>query len=237
MSRKSMPVHMAVIAVWAAVLAAASLLPSFPILGTGGSFSIASALVSLSGVFFGPLAGGLCAAIGSIIGGLLAPNTFWAGPPTFLVPTAGAIAAGFAMRRQWLVPLVAIIVLGLAWYLFPLGRQAWFMPTVYLLGVVAIGLLATVFKGWLSSTNPTRLFVAVFLTTLTGIVVSQTVGNLLALNLFKLPRALWATLVFIAPVERLTFALGAAVVGTPLLIGLPKVGVPVGPALYEPEEG
>lgn len=235
MPKRSMPVHMAVIAVWAAVLAAASLLPTFPLLGTGGSFSIASALVSLSGVFFGPLAGGLCAAIGSIIGGLLAPNTFWAGPVTFIVPTVGAIAAGFAMRRQFLLPLAAIIVLGLAWYLFPLGRQAWFMPLVYLLGVASIGFLATICRGWLSSANTSRLFIAVFLTALTGIVASQTVGNLLALNLFKLPRALWAALVFIAPVERLTFALGAAVVGTPLLIGLPKVGVLVGPALYEEE--
>jgi len=37
----------------------------------------------------------------------------------------------------------------------------------------------------------------------------------------------------IAPVERLLFALGAAIIGVPLMIGLTKIGIIVGPKMYK----
>ena len=40
---------------------------------------------------------------------------------------------------------------------------------------------------------------------------------------------MWKGLVFVSPVERALFSFGAAVIGIPLLIGLPKIGVRVGP--------
>jgi hypothetical protein len=55
------------------------------------------------------------------------------------------------------------------------------------------------------------------------------IGNYFSLLLYKLPETLWTTLVFISPVERAVFSLGAMLVGVPLLMGLPKIGVFVGP--------
>jgi hypothetical protein len=40
----------------------------------------------------------------------------------------------------------------------------------------------------------------------------------------------------IAPVERFLFSLGAMIIGTPLLIGLPKIGIQVGPMIYQKED-
>jgi len=54
--------------------------------------------------------------------------------------------------------------------------------------------------------------------------------------MFALPPALWFTVLAIAPIERFAFALASAVIGTPLLIGLPKISIPVGPQLEEEEE-
>jgi hypothetical protein len=69
-----------------------------------------------------------------------------------------------------------------------------------------------------------------------GIVVTQAMGNLWALIFFKLPPAIWYTVLAIAPIERILFALGAMVIGVPLLIGLIKIGIPVGPVIYQEEE-
>jgi hypothetical protein len=38
----------------------------------------------------------------------------------------------------------------------------------------------------------------------------------------------WLAALPLAPVERILFSLGAAIISTPLLIGLPKIGLPVG---------
>lgn len=62
-----------------------------------------------------------------------------------------------------------------------------------------------------------------------------TVGNFFSLLLYKLPKEIWATLVVLGPVERSIFSLGAVIVGVPLLIGLPKIGVFVGPEVAETE--
>ena len=46
--------NFAVLAVWAALISVASLLPSFPMIGTGGTFSLKAVLLPLAGVLFGP---------------------------------------------------------------------------------------------------------------------------------------------------------------------------------------
>ena len=56
-------IHPAVISVWAAVLAASHMLPAVPLIGVGGTMSVSTALAPLTGIFFGPWAGLLCAAI------------------------------------------------------------------------------------------------------------------------------------------------------------------------------
>jgi hypothetical protein len=66
-------------------------------------------------------------------------------------------------------------------------------------------------------------------------VVTQAMGNLWALLFFELPPAIWYTTLPIAPVERMLFSLGAMIIGTPLLIGLPKISIPVGPIMYQQE--
>ncbi len=229
-------VHPAVVAVWAAIMAIARLLPTIPLIGVGGTFTVANVLVPLAGVFFGPWAGLLCAAIGGAIGYLIFPLSAWAGPFTVLIPAVGGLVAGFVMRRNWLWPVIIIAALGAAWYAFPLGRAAWFMPPVYLLGVVAAVLGAIWGSRWLTDESRARMFAGIFMASLAGIVASQAMGNLFWLILFGPPPAQVAALTLQGPIERIIFAVAAAIVGVPLLTALPRVGVLVGPALYEGEE-
>jgi hypothetical protein len=230
--------HPAVIAVWAALMAAASLLPAFPVFGTGTTFNIANCLTPLAGIFFGPWVGAIAAGVGGFIGQLIAPHTVLFGPLQFTIAILGAMASGFAMQRKWWVSFAIILTFGLAWYLVPAGRAAWATPLLYFLGFASIAV------GWwigrkedpLLSPNRGRMTLGIFCCSLAGIVVTQAMGNLWALIFFKLPPAIWFTVLAIAPVERTLFALGAMIIGTPLLLGLVKIGIPVGPIIYQKDE-
>jgi uncharacterized membrane protein len=234
---KLISAHPAVIAVWAALMAAASLLPAFPVFGTGTTFNIANCLTPLAGIFFGPWTGAIAAGVGGFIGQLIAPHTVLFGPLQFTIAVLGAMASGFAMQRKWLVSFGLITLFGLAWYLLPAGRAAWPTPLLYLLGYIFI------LVGWwisrkedpLLSTNRARMSLGIFCCSVAGIVVTQAMGNLWALIFFKLPPAIWYTVLAIAPVERAMFSLGAMIIGVPLLIGLVKIGIPVGPIIYQKE--
>jgi hypothetical protein len=230
--------HPAVIAVWAALMAAASLLPAFPVVGTGATFNIANCLTPLAGIFFGPWAGAIAAGVGAFIGQLIAPHTVLFGPLQFTIAVLGAMASGFAMQRRWWFPTLLIALFGGVWYLLPSGRGAWATPLLYLLGFafIALGIFLSRKENPLLSKDRRKMSLGILCAAIAGIVVTQAMGNLWALIFFELPPAIWFTVLAIAPIERILFGLGAMIIGTPLLIGLPKIGIPVGPMIYEAEE-
>lgn len=240
MKKKSVLItaHPAVIAVWAALMAAASLLPAFPVIGTGVTFNVANCLTPLAGIFFGPWAGAIAAGVGGFIGQLIAPHTVLFGPLQFTIAVLGAMASGFAMQKRWWFPALVIALFGGGWYLLPSGRAAWPTPLLYLLGFAAIlvGIFLSRKENPLLSKDRAKMSVGILCASLAGIVVTQAMGNLWALIFFELPPAIWYTVLAIAPVERLLFGIGAMIIGVPLLIGLPKIGIPVGPMIYETEE-
>jgi uncharacterized membrane protein len=223
--------HPAVIAVWAAIIATGNLLPAIPIVGTSGTFNVGAALVPLAGVFFGPVAGALCAAIGAFIAQILAPHSAWLGLATFVVATTNAFVAGCLSRGRWYLS-AGVILLGYAlWFSTAIGRQAAVFPLVfYSLGLLAVLAGAVLWKAG-GSKGPAGFFLAcaVFTSAYAGFVGAAGVANFAGILLYKWPAAMWKGLVFVSPVERALFSFGAAVIGIPLLIGLPKIGVRVGP--------
>lgn len=240
MNKKSglLTAHPAVIAVWAALMAAASLLPAFPVVGTGATFNIANCLTPLAGIFFGPVAGAIAAGVGGFIGQLLAPHTVLFGPLQFTIAIMGALASGFAMQRKWWVSFGIITLFGGVWYLFPNGRGAWATPLLYLLGYagILVGWFISRKEDALLSKNRGKMALGILCASVAGIIVTQAMGNLWALIFFQLPPAIWFTVLAIAPIERILFSVGAMIIGTPLLIGLPKIGIQVGPMIYQEED-
>ena len=225
--------HPAVIAVYAAILAASALLPSIPLVGTGGSFSVSTALVPLAGVFFGSIAGALCAAIGGFIGQLIAPATAVIGVATFVSAVIAAFVAGLLCEGKKWGPLSALGV-GLAfvalWFTNPVGRDSWMFASVfYGSGLLAIVLGFFLCNRWLKKSNFALKAIAVFIACYAGMVFSAAFVNYICLYLYGLTNEVWSVLTFVAPLERAIFSAGSLVVGTPLLIGLPKIGVFIGP--------
>ncbi len=236
--KKFITTHPAIIAVWAALIAVASLLPAFPLIGgTGGTFSLGNALTPLSGILFGPFAGAIASAIGAFLGQLLAPNTVILGPLQFILPGLAALFAGFAMQKKWYLAFAMYVVNLVGFLLLPVGKEAYLFPlVVYAPPLIAILFGWFVAKDWISSPNRAKMLVAVFCCALAGTHVDNGVGNIWATIMFGLPKEVFFSIMAIAPIERILFALGSAIIGTPLLVGLPKISIPVGPALEEEEE-
>jgi len=248
--KKRITFHPAVISVWAAVIAAGHLLPTFPILGTGGSFSLSTVLYPLSGLFFGPLAGALCSAAGGFIGSLIAPHTAWMGLGTFIVGTTTAFTTGCAAWSKWPVVSVnsagnfiingAIIIYTagtILWFTQEIGRSIIRFPLIfYGLGFAAM-MIAVIFAPKMFAHKSKALkFPAVWLCSFAGLIGGASIGNFFSLLLYKQPREIWMILTFAAPVERAVFASAAMLVGVPLLLGLNKIGIFAGPPVNEEEE-
>jgi len=222
--------HPAVLAVWAALISVAHMLPSIPMLGTGGTFSVSAALIPLAGIFFGPFGGAICVAVGNFIGQIIAPHTAWLGLGTFIVGTINGFTTGCISRGKW--PWAAgIILLGtIFWYTTAIGRQAPLLPVVfYGLGLIMAILGGTIGYKYLFSDAFYKKFIGIWLASFAGFAASASIANFLSIALFKLPATVWNALAVLAPIERAVFALGAGIIGVPLLLGLPKIGIFVGP--------
>jgi len=231
-------IHPAVAAVWAAVIASVHILPTFPILGTGGSFSISSLLIPLSGIFFGPIAGALCSAVGCFLGSLIAPYTAWVGLGTFIIGTTTAFTSGciaWGKRPHFAVSGIFVYIIGsVLWFTQEIGRSIIIYPLIYY-GLGFISLIAGIILAprFFSGSKRYLKFPAIWLCAFGGLIGGATVGNFFSLVLYKLPKEFWATLIIISPVERVVFATGAMLVGAPLLSGLNKIGIIAGPQSEE----
>ena len=242
-------IHPAVIAVWAAVVAAAHLIPTIPMLFTGGTFSLATVLAPLSGIFFGPIAGAICSAAGGFIGSLIAPHTaLLIGPFTFIIGTVSAFTAGcIAWGGRHLISLnmkggitvnggIIVYLTGtVLWFTQETGRGLILFPVIYYgVGFAALIIGSIFAAGILAGNNIKLKLPALWICAFGGMIGGATVASFFSLVLLEIPKEVWAYLTIAAPVERAVFSLGTVLVGAPLLAGLPKIGVFVGPAA-EPE--
>jgi len=244
-------IHPSVVAVWAAVVAAAHIIPAVPIIGTGSNFSLANALSPLSGILFGPIAGALCSAAGGFIGSLVAPHTAWLGMGTFVIGTTTAFTAGCAAWGNWppvtlnsrgsLVfsgGIIVYLIGTLLWFSQEMGRSLAIFPIVYYGVGFAAFLVASVFAGKiLTGTNTLLKLPILWLCAFGGMIGGASIANFFYLLLYRMPKETWLYLTVASPVERAAFSLGTVLVGAPLLIGLPKIGIFVGPQLEDDEAG
>jgi len=240
---KQIKTHPAVISVWAAVIAAGYLLPAFPILGTGGNFSLSSVLNPLSGILFGPLGGALASAVGGFIGSLIAPYSAWMGIGTFIIGMTTAFTTGCIAWGKW--PPVSVssggnfifnggiivyIIGTILWFTQEIGRSVIMFPVIfYGLGFLAMTAGIIFVPKMLASRHRFLKFPAIWLCAFGGLIGGAAIGNFFSLILFRQPKEIWMILTVSAPIERAVFAAAAMLVGVPLLAGLDKLGISAGP--------
>ncbi len=225
----------AVMAVWAALLAVTKLLPSIPIIGTGATFSVSSILTPLAGILFGPVPGIIIAAVGGFIGQMVAPHTAWMGIFSFLIAVFNAGCAGCVVHKKWYVAVGIILLGGILWAFHPIGKEAMILPAVYYSSGIAAALVCGFLgRKWLLGSNQVLKFIALVLAAYTGFVAASAFANYVGgLLMMQWPAAMWQGLAFVSPLERVFFSIGCAIIGVPLLYGLPKIDLYVGPMAEE----
>jgi len=228
--------HPAVLCVWAAIQAAAGMMPAIALVGVGGTMSLASVLIPLTGVFFGPVAGSLTAAIGRIISMMLNPSGAIFGPFTFLIAVCTAGVAGLLSRGKWIpawgLNLLSIII----FYCFPTGRVAWIKGVTFGVSGILTCLIGGIFaKKFITHKNFILKWISVFCCATGGLLTSCMYTDIVNLILFHTPAISMKVMAFISPGERFTFGAAAAIVGVPLLMALPKIGIYIGPQAQEDE--
>jgi hypothetical protein len=242
-------IHPAVIAVWAALVATAHLLPTVPLIGVGGgNFSLAAALYPLSGILFGPVAGAFCTAAGGFLGSIVAPHTQnMLGLGSFIIWTTTAFTAGCIAWGSW--PPVTINTKGnfiinggiivylvgtLLWFSQGIGRSFIWTPVIYYGAGFTALILGCIFAGKVFSGENKLLKIPVlWLCAFGGMCGGATIGNFFALVLYQTPREAWLGLLPVSLSERSVFSIGTVLIGAPLLIGLRKIGISAGPQQEE----
>lgn len=128
-SKRPNSINIALIAIWTALLLVTSLIPAYPILGTGAVITFSSVLhSSLTAPLLGPLFG----TIAALIFGWLIPYVNPAssiGILTFLAPTMAALVAGLVLFNRWKEATVILIAEVVIFFAHPF---AWYqlMPIV-----------------------------------------------------------------------------------------------------------
>ena len=222
--------HPAVICVWAAVQATANMLPAVVLLGVGGTMTVANCIIPLGGVFFGPYAGALCASIGQIVGLMIQPSGAWLGAFTWVLGTCTAFTAGMISRGKWPVAY-ALNALGIAiFYCFPVGREAWIKGVTFGIGGVITCLIGGIFaKKFITHRNVILKGISIWCCCAGGLLTTCMFADEANIILSHPPAITMKMMAFISPTERFVFALGSVIIGLPLLYGLPKIGIFVGP--------
>ncbi len=102
-------IYLALIAIWVALLLASSLVPAYPVFGTGAVITFSSILhSSLTAPLLGPIFG----TIAAFIFGWLIPyvNPLSSiGMLTFLAPTMAALVAGLVLFNRWKIATLILI--------------------------------------------------------------------------------------------------------------------------------
>ena len=237
-------VHVAYVAVAAAMVTLAAYIPMFPVLGAGTMISAGMIVVPLVGILLGPTAGSLATAIGAFLGQIVAPYGAIFGLITFVCPTTSTLVAGLLTFKRW---KSAVLVQGLTilgWYALTsvmwVGQPAawirWYFPYLHLASFASVLVLGRKFSDWIIEGDPRKMAVAIFLSALAGTLSEHMVGNAIYVGLYSGPAQVYVYVSGIYWAERGLGALAATFVGVPLLVGLRKARVELGPWALLPRE-
>ena len=234
---KTKKIHYSILIVWAALCAAAMLIPGIPTLGTGSTMSLIYPLAPLAGILFGPYAGGLAVTIGSLIGTIIAPHAANLGIWTFTTQLITALTAGYVSRGKWQLPVLVMIAGTAFMYTYPVLQEVWWFGWIYLSGM----LMCIVGAVWGSNQlkkNKTNLakIIALFITFYASFIPGCIVSDAFGIPMFDLTSELYMFLAWMMPLERVIFSLFSTILGIPLMIGLPKIKIYVGPQFDMEEE-
>jgi hypothetical protein len=214
---------LALVSVFAALYAAGSLLPGFPMIGVPDSkIDIVRALEMSYGLILGPIFGPLAAFIGALIGKTITGG----GSGLFFTPLAlvSSFSAACLGRKRvfgvpgWVpgsLPLTLFIV---AWFATDTGRA---VPVVIAPHLFALA-VTLLFRGkvaeWVGSEERGKVVLGILVVSLEGTMTGHILGNLIFIALFSPSPLLFLAILPVSIVERAVITAVSTVVGAPLMV-------------------
>lgn len=216
----------AAIAVFAAFHTVLSSLPYTITIGVSGSITLGIISATLVGILLGPITGGLAVLIGSVIGMFINPAGAIFGALSFLPATLGALSAGFTITKRGYISAAMILASILLFYSHPFGREAMVYPFLHITAVIVALVFSTRLAVWSTElSNIKKLSVGVPIAAFVGTLTDHIFGSGLAIWIFDLPAAVWNSIIFIYPIERIIAVIITSAIALPLYYSLRKSGI------------
>ena len=220
------PKGIALIAVFAALHTVLSSLPYTITIGVSGSITLGVVSAPLIGILLGPISGGISVLIGSVIAMFINPAGAVFGAISFLPATIGAFSAGFTIKKKGYIPAVLILALVLVFYAHPSGLEAMLYPFMHIIAIAVALLFSTKLAVWSTDMNKiARLGLGVTVAAFVGTLTDHITGSALAIWIFDLPAAVWESIIFIYPVERIVAVIITVAIAIPLYYSLRRSGI------------
>lgn len=219
----------ALVGLLAAVYAAVTLLPGFPMIGAPGTdIDLARSLDVGYGLILGIALGPLASFMGSLVGKALSGGGigFLFTPPAI---ATSLLAASLTREKVgpikgWHVAATTLAVPIAVWFLLPMGREAWPYAMLHVAGLVEILLL----RGWLTkllkSEDRRRLTLGILLTSYPATMAGHMVGTLIFAFLLAPTAGFFIALTPITLIERVAISIIATAIGVPLVITMRGMG-------------
>ncbi len=213
---------LALVSVFAALYAAGSLLPGFPMIGVPDSkIDIVRALEMSYGLILGPIFGPLAAFLGALIGKTITGG----GSGLFFTPLAlvSAFAAACLGRKRvfgipgWVpgsLPLTLFIV---AWFMTDTGRAVPVVIAPHVFALAVTLLLRGKIADWVGSEERGKVVLGVMVVSMVGTMTGHILGNLIFIALFSPSPLLFLAILPVSIVERTVITAVSTVVGVPLM--------------------
>ncbi len=181
-------------------------MPVSPVIGiTGAFFNLAWIVAPLCGILIGPYQGFLATLIGTTIyysiGGFGLPFGYF----SLLGPPLSALQGGLLAHKRHKTSLILLGTLFSIWLLLPVGRLAWPVTALYVLGLLFIVFSYDLTKSR-TENNGRRMLLYWAMIGYTGNITRHLLGNILGVLIYGLSESIFMIALPSTVVEQLLFS-------------------------------
>ena len=205
----------ALVGVFAALIIVMGFFKLTPLIGaTSYQFSLGSVAIHVAVILLGPVMGGLATLIGSSAGQVATGQGF--AFPMFIPATIGALVTGLLVHKRIREGAALLAATIAAWYLLPVGREAWMYPYLHFVALGAIVATSSRLPAWMEG-SPHQKWSAIALCCTAGLLCDHLVGSIIAYPIFGLTASMYEAVLFIYPVERIMLGIASATIVIPVM--------------------
>jgi len=212
--------RLSLMAVLAAAYAVGSFLPGFPMLGLPGSrIDLVRALEIGYGVVLGPVYGPATAFLGAVVG-----KTLTGGGAgllfTPLAPVTAFVASMLARRGTWRYSAAVLALLIAGWYLTPVGRLAYVVPVLHLVGLLIVLVFRDRIGEMIRGSDRRTLSLGFLLCSAPSTLAGHLLGNIIFALMFSPSAEFFTAVLPVAAVERAVITVLATLIGVSLVVAV-----------------